>query len=75
MSSIILIIYYTSLLFLNVLLFIYIFFRDSEADSPTCNCLAHVSDSRARIGMKNDQGRNSKYIDMLKKVCMNIKVV
>ncbi|GFY67684.1 protein arginine N-methyltransferase 7 [Trichonephila inaurata madagascariensis] len=37
-------------------------------ESPTCNCLVHVTDSHARIGMKNDTIRNDKYVAMLKKV-------
>ncbi|GBN22019.1 Protein arginine N-methyltransferase 7 [Araneus ventricosus] len=37
-------------------------------ESPTCNCLVHVADSHARIGMKNDTDRNAKFITMLKEV-------
>ncbi|XP_015913660.1 protein arginine N-methyltransferase 7 [Parasteatoda tepidariorum] len=38
------------------------------ADSPTCNCLVHVTDSRMRIGMKNDMQRNNNYMSMLKEI-------
>ncbi|KAG1701356.1 Protein arginine N-methyltransferase 7 [Nymphon striatum] len=35
---------------------------------PACTCRYHVLNSRTRVGMLNDQTRNDKYINILKKI-------